>query len=861
MSESNAKLLPSTISPKKYSLHLEPDMEKFTYEGFEEIMIQVHKKTSIITMNSLNLNIESSKIEIENEIVNAIDISINNEEETMSISFPQEINLGIYKLSIKFNGTIPDNLTGFYRSQYQDTSGNTKWLVTTQFEPGHARLAFPCWDEPALKASFQLDIQIPALLQAYSNMPIEKEEIIDKDTKIVSFQETPLMSTYLLAFLVGDMSLIESKSSSGTLIRVITTKGRESFGKFALDTSLKLLSYFNSYFGIPFPLKKLDHVAIPDFAAGAMENWGLITYRETALLVDPENSASATKQRVAEVISHEMAHMWFGDLVTMKWWNDLWLNESFASWMGDKAIDAIFPEWEMWTEFVSADTVRAFDLDSLETSHPIEAEVTSPAEVEQLFDAISYSKGGSLIRMLENFLGEKTFQSGLYQYLSKHQYSNASTDDLWKAMESASQKPVKSIMDTWLKQMGYPVISIESNQSTDTTKLKIRQSRFLATNILGSTKKGTPSESTWKIPLRIKSSGEEDIELLLESNTAELDINHQKTLIFNPEQTGFFRIIQPQNQLNSLRQMVENKLLPPTERLGLQNDVYALGKAGYIQATEFMQLISSYTNEEDTSVWRDVASNIGDLDNLLSDENIYPLFKAFALNLFLPLADKMGWKESENETHLKILLRSLALSQAGYFGNQKTLDHAAELFDDLISNNQPVPPNLRGCVYSLAAMGGSKKTYEQLWTLQKNATLQEEKMRLLGALSRFQEKDLLNDLLERSLSNEVRPQDAVSVITAIAMNSSGKHLAWEFIKSNWGEFDKRYGRGGFALMRLAAIPGNFADNSMLEDVTKFFETHPAPAASLTIQQSIEQIKVNTRWLEINNSEIGEFLKG
>ena len=691
-------------------------------------------------------------------------------------------------------------------------------------------------------------------------MPIKKENPADEGKKIVSFEETPKMSTYLLAFLVGNMGLIEGKSNSGTLIRVITTDGRQSFGEFALDTSLKLLDYFNSYFGIPFPLKKLDHVAIPDFAAGAMENWGLITYRETALLVDPENSASAAKQRVAEVISHEMAHMWFGDLVTMKWWNDLWLNESFASWMGDKAVDAIFPEWEMWTEFVSADTVRAFDLDSLETSHPIEAEVTSPAEVEQLFDAISYSKGGSLIRMLEHFLGEKTFQSGLYQYLSKHQYSNASTDDLWEAMESASNKPVKTIMDTWLKQMGYPVVTINSIQSENSNKLEISQSRFLATNIIGSSNKKDVLEQTWKIPLRIKSSDEDDIEILLENRNAEIDIPHQKPLIFNPDQTGFFRIIQPSNQLPALREMVQNKSLAATERLGLQNDIYSLGRAGYIKATEFLNLVSAYTDEEDTSVWRDIAGNIGDLDSLLSEEEIYPLFKKFALGLFLPLANKMGWKEAENETHLKILLRSLALSQAGYFGDQVTINRASELFEDLIKRDKPVPPNLRGCVYSLAALGGDKTTYEQLWTLQQKTSLQEEKMRLLGALSRFQEKELLSDLLNRTLSDDVRSQDTVILVTTIAMNSYGRHLAWEFIKSNWEEFDKRYGRGGFALMRLASIPGNFSGNSMVDDVSNFFETHPAPAASLTIKQSIEQIKVNTRWLEINNSEIGNFLK-
>ena len=322
----------------------------------------------------------------------------------------------------------------FYRSRYKDSQGTERYLAATQFESTDARRAFPCWDEPECKATFDVTLVIPEELTAISNMPVISQTPVDQGRSSVSFDTTPVMSTYLLAFIVGDISCIQQESKSGTLMRVWTTKGKEEQGRFALETSLELLDFYNEYFGIPFPLPKLDHIALPDFAAGAMENWGAITYREVALLVDPDNSSAGTRQIVAAIISHEMAHMWFGDLVTMKWWNDLWLNESFASWMGDKAVDAIHPEWDMWTQFLTADTASAFSLDGLTNSHPIEQEVNNPAEIGQLFDAISYSKGGSVLRMLEDYIGAKDFRTGISAYLNKHSYANAETSDLWNAL-------------------------------------------------------------------------------------------------------------------------------------------------------------------------------------------------------------------------------------------------------------------------------------------------------------------------------------------------------------------------------------------------------------------------------------------
>ena len=419
MSETNAVILPSNVKPTRYTLTLEPDLTDFTFSGEEAVDIEILEATDEITLNSAEIDIMQCRLSAGGgEALEPSDISFDAEGETATFRFDERIAAGPARLEIMFTGELNDRLRGFYRSHYTDIDGNEQYLAATQFEATDARRAFPCWDEPALKAVFDVTLVVPANLVAVSNMPVAFEREVRPGVKAIHFEESPVMSTYLLAFVVGDLAKVEQPAADGTLIRIWTTRGKEEQGRFALETSVSLLAYFNEYFGIPYPLPKLDHLAIPDFAAGAMENWGAITYREIALLIDEKNSSAGSRQRVAEIISHEMAHMWFGDLVTMAWWNDLWLNESFASWMGDKAVDNLHPEWEMWTQFLTQDTNRALSLDGLKNSHPIEQDVNNPAEIGQLFDAISYSKGASIIRMLENLVGEEPFRKGLHQYLT-----------------------------------------------------------------------------------------------------------------------------------------------------------------------------------------------------------------------------------------------------------------------------------------------------------------------------------------------------------------------------------------------------------------------------------------------------------
>ena len=475
MPSAEAVVLPDNVRPIHYDLKLTPNFDDFTFAGEVDVTVSMEPGTTEIMLNCCEIEIHSATVSWTDthgeQEQSSTDIAYDADAETATISIPgtpADGLVGNQHLRMSFTGELNDKLRGFYRSQYVNPEGETAYLATTQFEATDARRALPCWDEPAAKATFQVTLDVPEEMEAVSNTPIIDESRSGNGRKTLLFDKTPVMSTYLLAYVIGDLTHIEKEAADGTLVGVWMTRGKEEQGQFALDTSVKLLSFFNDYFGIPYPLPKLDHLAIPDFAAGAMENWGCVTYRETALLVDPANSSAGTRQRVAEVVAHEMAHMWFGDLVTMEWWDDLWLNESFATWVGTKAVDWLFPEWSMWTQFVNMDTNRAFSLDGLKNSHPIEQEVANPAEVSQLFDAISYSKGGSVLRMLEHFLTPNVFRIGLNAYLTRHSYQNARTTDLWTALEESSGEPVNSIMSSWTGQTGYPVLDVAATSNAAT---------------------------------------------------------------------------------------------------------------------------------------------------------------------------------------------------------------------------------------------------------------------------------------------------------------------------------------------------------------------------------------------------------
>ena len=860
MTQSSTVILPANVKPSKYTITLEPDLEAFTFDGRETIEIEILEAAREITLNCVEIDVGSCRLLHESgQTLSPAKTVYDESGETVTFKFDAEVPAGRASLDIEFVGELNDKLRGFYRSRYTDSQGKGRYLASTQFEATDARRSFPCWDEPALKATFDVTLVVPSALVALSNTPVADETEPKPGVKAVHFAETPPMSTYLLAFIIGDLASVEQRADDGTLVRIWATRGKEEQGRFALETSVQLLSYFNDYFDIPYPLPKLDHIAIPDFAAGAMENWGAITYREVALLVDREHSSAGTRQRVAAIVSHEMAHMWFGDLVTMAWWNDLWLNESFASWMGDKAVDHLYPEWEMWTQFLTADTNRALGLDGLKNSHPIEQEVNNPAEIGQLFDAISYSKGASILRMLEQFLGPEPFRQGLYQYLKAHEHGNARTEDLWAALGESSGQPVSAIMDTWVKQTGYPVLDIQVDRPGDGIDVALSQKRFLYEDILG---KEGPEDTIWRAPVGVRTASDaHPVSILMEERLASARVepasygSPDEWIKVNPLQTGFYRVNYPPDEIDALKAPIRNLVLPAPDRLGLQSDAYALTRAGHIPATQFLELAEAFDQETDASVCSDLAGNLGSLEVLLRDQPFYGAFSAYGRGIFQPIGQRIGWDARPREGHLDALLRSTVLAQLGTFGDEPVLEEAAARFAVYARDAAGVHPDIRAVVLTLAARQGDRSAYDAMWELYGQATLEEEKVRLLVALSRFERADLLQETLERSLSPEVRTHDTINAVVSAGAARTGRGLAWEFLKANWDEFDRRYGKGGFGLMRLVSITSAFTTLDHHQEVEGFFADHPAPAAERSIRQSLERIRLNAAWLERNGDEL------
>ena len=866
MTSSNEWQLPSGVRPTRYALNLEPNLDTFKFDGYVSIDVEVSEATSEIVLNSAELDIHYARITLSSgSSYRATGISLDEERETLTVSFDSPVPAGTAQLGIDFTGELNDKLRGFYRSSYTDVEGNQRWMATTQFESTDARRAFPCWDEPAIKATFDVTLIVPEELEVISNTEPVATTVGASGKKSVRFAETPIMSTYLLAFIVGDLACVEDRTEDGVLMRVWATRGNEDKGRFALETSMDLLDYFHQYFGVPYPLTKLDHIAIPDFAAGAMENWGAITYREVALLVDPENSSAGTREIVAAIVSHEMAHQWFGNLVTMEWWDDLWLNESFASWMGDKAVDYLHPEWDMWTQFLTHDTGSALNLDGLRNSHPIEQEVGNPAEIGQLFDAISYSKGGSILRMLEHYLGADAFQRGLQIYIKRHEYANARTRDLWNALGEASGQPVAEIMDTWTSQTGYPVLDTSISRSGDTIDVSLSQSRFLYDDVLGDV---DGDETIWKVPITARTaSNAEPVRELMDGPEAALGLSPasfgqaDEWIKVNPGQSGFYRVKYTDDEIERLKAPIMSLSLPAQDRLGLNSDAYALAKAGHIPASAYLNLAEAFSNENDPSVASDLAASLNALDNLLSDEDFYTAYQAFGRSIFKPIGERAGWDPRPGEGHRDVLLRSTALGQLGRFADADTLDEAGRRFESY--QGRPIIGPCRPQVGNLLdgrAAGRIRDLYDTMWELEQGATLQEEKMRLLGALCNFDDHALLQQTLDRSLDDDyVRSQDTIRVMVGVASNRQGRELAWQFLKDNWEEFDRRYGEGGFAIMRLVSISSLFTTDEKRQEVEEFFAANPVPSADRTIRQGLERMAINIAWLDKNREDLASWL--
>lgn len=889
--------LPTNVKPYHYDLTISPNMKEFIFDGIVKVSLEVNEASPrSIVLNAKELAILGGRLFSSATATAApiyhfdlSKISFDSEKETVSFVLGDDFRPLVVgeklQLEVSYSGIINDKMAGFYRSSYKINSED-HWLGATQFESTDARQALPCWDEPALKATFSLTIQnLPPGWTALSNMDVKHQSVVvgagaggedsTTGTTEVSFNPTPLMSTYLLAWVIGDLESIEKTNKNGVICRVYSTRGTIGQGGFALDVAARTLDFFTEYFDIPYPLPKMDMVAIPDFSAGAMENWGLVTYRTAYLLFDPENSSIKTKQQVAYVVGHELAHQWFGNLVTMEWWSDLWLNEGFATWVGWLATDHLFPEWDIWTEFVVDDCQAGLRLDGLRSSHPIEVPVNCPAEISQIFDSISYSKGASLIRQLVTFLGEEPFKAGLRAYLKKHQYSNARTMDLWEALQQSSGKKVAEIMAPWTLHMGYPLVQVEEQRSVNdqgtTTTFTFRQNRFLnAGNV-------TEEEDRirWSIPLRVSSSvtGDGDVEDTLKSLVLEKDhlthtLNAQPSwLKVNAGQAGFFRVLYTEELLKKLGQHLDR--LSSSDKVGLISDAFAMTVAGHQKLPAILDILSSFKEETDYLVWGEICSQLHLMMSVWWEEpqDVQEALKAYVKDLVHPMATKLGWEPVAGEGDKLQLLRGLLLNISCQVGDPEVIAEASKRWKAYVGGERKaIHPNLRGAIFSSIMREGGMQEFEQLLSLYKNATITDEKLTALGALGASRKEDVIKRALAMSLGDEgsnVRSQDIIYLTRTCGSNHIGRRMTWEHVKTNWSIYYKRFGLGGgISLLGRVVSTGcqEFSQLKDAEDVEAFFKQHECHTIDRTIQQSLERIKMHSRWLSSNRDVVALFLK-
>jgi len=852
--------LPDVAAPVRYDLSFCPDLPHGKFAGTESILLDVFKPLSTITLNAAELSVSGVCLRpVRPGVSVAAGIKVVPLEKVEQVDFrlPKTIPPGRYELSLSFRGILNDKLRGFYRAHYNDSTGARHTLATTQMEPTDARRMFPCFDEPAYKATYRITAVIDPGLTAISNAPISRSTTDKKTGKsTVTFAETAKMSTYLVALVVGKFEATPPVVVAGVPIRVWSIQGKTGMSEYAQQFAARLLPFYNAYFGIPYPAQKLDLIAIPDFEAGAMENLGAITFRETLLLVDPKTASTDTRQRVAGVVAHEMAHMWFGDLVTMRWWDDLWLNEAFASWMATKAVDKLMPQWQPWDDFALS-RLAALNVDSLKSTRSIHFPVYSPEQANEMFDEITYSKGASVLRMLEKYVGEPKFQAGVHRYLEAHKSANASTKDLWAAIESVSGLPVPQVMEGWVNQPGYPLISAVPDRAGGA--ITLRQKRFFLDP------PSQPAHAIWQVPIGIKAliankdAGSKKTPTqfnLLRAPAQSTGPAPAGTIIANADGVGYFRVVYPTTTLKALEPLIQSRL-SVAERLSLLADQMALSVAGRVPITAYLPLTASYKPEADASV---ISCLTGQLDYLndVVDVKSRPAFQRLVRDRLGPIKSRLGWDARADEPDRVRLLRGRVLQMLGTIGqDQETIKQARRLFSRYLKSADSVDPNLLGPITRIVAYNGDDEDYQKIRQSWLEARVPELEERNLLALGLFQKPALIKKTLAMCLDDEVRSQDAPHLLTTLLANDGARDMTWQFIKARWADILRRYPMNMVAHVVSAASSFNTPKDE--SDLQTFFKSHPVPAGQFAVARMLERVRINVRFKQHSAGALTDWL--
>ncbi len=830
--------LPRTVVPSRYDVTLEPDLDSATFAGTVTIDVNADETTGELVLNAIELDIVSCSLDGE-----STDFRLDEDSERLFITPTGGVGAGEHQLTIVFNGILNDQLRGWYRSTYRDADGNECVIATTQMQATDCRRGFPCWDEPDFKAVFAITLVIDPELMAVSNGS-EAERRTRSDGKVaIRFKDTMIMSTYLVAFVVGPLEATPWVDVDGIPIRIVHVPGKGGLTEFGLEVATFSLRWFQNYYGIPYPSDKVDLLALPDFAAGAMENLGCITFRENLLLVDPSTATQNERELVADVVAHELAHMWFGDLVTMGWWNGIWLNEAFATFMEIAACDAFRPSWERWTTF-GLERSAAFETDSLSSTRSVEYPVLSPADCEGMFDVLTYQKGGALLRMLEQYLGVERFRKGVSHYLRTHAYGNTDTSDLWDAIEHTSGEPVRQIMDSWIWQPGYPLVSVR----VDGDQLVLGQRRFTFDA-------EDQSAALWSIPVAVRQgpmTGSTTASVLLTGDETRVAYDGGPVII-NAGGHGFYRV----DYADDLRALLTREVvseMSTLERYNVVDDAWNAVVGGAMAATEFLDLVERFGDEREYGVWASIAIGLKGVRRMVADDASALIgFQRRVANVVRPALEAFG-EPAAGESDLTGKARGLLLSMlAIQVGDANAQQRGHDYYSQWVDDPGSVDAELAASATTIVASTGGLDEYEQMLHRALHGSTPQEQLRHLSALAEFDDPDLMTRTCMLAVSDDVKTQNAPFLLRSAIGNRKHGAQAWAFVRRHWADVNDKFPRN--TIVRMVETVKLLDHETDVADVQSFFAEHPIPQGAKTLEQILERQKVNAANRQRNQAHL------
>ena len=843
--------LPKTVVPDTYKIDIVPDLDKLTLTGHETITIDVRQPTARITLNQAGLKIGQASLE---DGATAT-VTTDEKAQTATLTFAKPVTAGKHTLSVAYTGPIPQTPNGIYYDDYKSPDGAKKRMLVTQFEVADARRMFPGWDEPSFKAHFQLTATLPKDLVAVSNMPITQTTAVGSDLKRVAFGMSPRMSTYLLALVAGDMGSLAG-SGGGAEMHAYAPNGEQDQARYSLDVEQKVLPYYNEYFGVKYPLPKLDLIAIPgNYEAGAMENWGAITFIDDAMLFDPKTSSPQTREEIHLVVAHEMAHQWSGDLVTMGWWDNIWLNEGFATWMEYKATDHFNPTWQIWPRQHEIHE-QAMGQDALPTTHPIQQVIHDESEANSAFDGISYQKGGAIIRMIEDWIGPDMFRDGMRAYMKAHEYGNATSADLWAALGAVSHRDVAHVAAAFTEQPGIPLVHVARSCSGGQAQVTLTQDRFTIHD-------PHPKALTWTIPVTLGAPGMESKRVMLAAEPVVVPLGDCSAPIkANLGEDGYYRTQYDAASLKALSGTLAK--FDAADRANLLGDQFALFVAGRATLADYLDLLPSIKDETSNAVWEDTLSHLRRLDRTLEGSAEQAPFDLYAIGLVRPEFARLGWDAKPGESFLDSLLRPDLIAALGRFGDRDVVAEANRRFAAFVKDPASLPPALREPVLDIVGHHADQATYDTLRRMGVAATGTEEKLRYFAAMASATDPALMKQSVAFATSGEV-PNGRITMMIYQASSASGKaDELYKMVEPHEAEFAARMpadGLGPTVLVAAAAGSSNpavaqellTAKSSQASIGSKIWAKRVADGINTAADLRVRAVPVVAAWLKQHQS--------